>query len=1122
MLEWIATLTAFELGKLALDQVLDLSKDALEDYVKDFFKDSIKAGFSKANAALLKKPMAEAIGVFIKRFVRELEINDVHPTSIDHFYRGAIRQYVNDNRVRPILGQAFEKGLRQIDWGALERIWNESYIVNGWMFPEEDFNWQAVAKEYLFEVRGIIKSNAELRSLLAIEIAEDVAADTKVIAAAVQQLVGLSAEFDLQGYRRCLLEQYGYLPLESLGSGMYEREGLSYRNIPLWNIFVVQDVRECQSFQPKDFDIPKELLRRNNEGASSESEVSSAVSMRLQEYGRQPKKSVCSIIGWQGLAGWNPKPDHKRLVILGDPGSGKSSLLRFLAVKWAQQDSSDNIPLLIELRHYMRSVQGQESKCFLDFIHHGSQWVGHLNRLELLNWLEAGKVILLLDGLDEVVDRQMRDTVLKQIHSFTSRFPKNIILITSRVHDYGSAIQQLSHAGFFHFKLEDLDHLQIQDFLERWHEATYGPGVDKVSKHDRLSQAIRHSKAIQELAANPLLLTLMAILNRAQELPRDRAHLYEKASEVLLHQWDVEAKLLQDPKLKNYPVEISFRDKRAMLRRIAFSMQNSSKGLAGNSITYSDLHASLNDYLKTVKQAHNAPSIAEVMIEQLRERNFAICFLGDDQYGFVHRTFLEYYCASEIRYRFEQQRSLEFNDLRDQVFGVHWRDQGWHEVLRLICGMIEPIFASQLIEHLIHWSDSEEIRTDALPIRKLVDYELATQYCRSWLGGLLLAAECCSEVSNLSAVSDSRAMILGELQSKINSLILNIDADQEKILGQVNSRVLLLPFIMQSVASWTRYPEVLPWLKQVFIEDGREQVRISVVSSIASNYKDDELTLPWLKQVFIDDEREQIRSSVVGSIASNYKEDKSTLPWLKQVFIDDEREQIRSSVVSSIASNYKDDKSTLPWLKQVFIDDGREQIRTSAVSSIASNYKQDELTSPWLKQVFMDDEREKVRSSVVNSIASNYKEDKSTLPWLKQVFIDDEREKVRSSVVNSIASNYKEEESTLPWLKQVFMDDECAVVRKTAFVKILSILKDESMPPWVDRVFDSSDDATLNVLTSPEVMAEIAFDYPHMIDWYVKYLGDELQLAKDAGTTPNEHSRSIVLNLKTFSSLGLM
>ncbi|MFM9048235.1 MAG: NACHT domain-containing protein, partial [Cyanobium sp.] len=675
VLEAVAATTALELGKLFLDQLQDLGKSAMEDYVKDFFKDSIKAGVSKANAAILKQPMTEAIGLFVKRFVRELEINEVHTSSIDHFYRGALRRYVKDQQLRPILGQAFEKDRQQIDWPVLKRIWMETNLEPGWRFPTEDFNWQAVCKEYQFEVKGLIRTNPELREILSIELAEDVAANTKAIASAAQQLAGPSVGFDLRRYRESILEQYAHLPLESLGSGMYEREGLSYRNIPLWNIFVAQDVRACQSFLPKDFELPKDIQHRFSRAPGrapqDPAQDGQELAMRFQDYGRQPKQSVRAILGWDGLPEFNPTPEHKHLVILGDPGSGKSSLLRYLAVRWAQHSDTSHIPLLIELRQYIRSKQGDECKDFLDFVHRGSQWVGHLDQLELVSWLEQGKVILLLDGLDEIVDRPLRGMVIKQIHSFTQRFSAITILITSRVHDYGSAIQELSHAGFFHYRLEDLDLGQIKDFLERWHEATYGPGIEKYHKRERLLAAIGRSKAIQELAANPLLLTLMAILNRAQELPRDRTHLYEKASEVLLHQWDVEAKLLHSLKLKSYPIEISFRDKRAMLRRVAFAMQNSNKGLAGNVISHDALHACLKEFLQQVKEAPNAPSIADLMIEQLRERNFVLCFLGGDQYGFVHRTFLEYYCASEITYRFEQQHSLDFDELRDHVFGKH-------------------------------------------------------------------------------------------------------------------------------------------------------------------------------------------------------------------------------------------------------------------------------------------------------------------------------------------------------------------------------------------------------------------------------------------------------------------
>ena len=67
----------------------------------------------------------------------------------------------------------------------------------------------------------------------------------------------------------------------------------------------------------------------------------------------------------------------------------------------------------------------------------------------------------------------------------------------------------------------------------------------------------------------------------------------------------------------------------------------------------------------------------------------------------MHRTFLEYFCAVEIVHRFEKQRILTFEQLRDEIFRDHWRDETWHEVLQLICGMIDSHFSGKLIEFVL-------------------------------------------------------------------------------------------------------------------------------------------------------------------------------------------------------------------------------------------------------------------------------------------------------------------------------------------------------------------------------------------------------------------------------------
>jgi predicted metalloprotease with PDZ domain len=121
MLEWLAAATGVELGKLVLDQVLNLGKAALDDYIKDFFKHCI-GGVAQLKAETLKQPMAEAIGFFINRFIKELQLNDVPETSIEHHYKATIKRFVQDKAVRPILGTAFEKNCKQIDYQQLEQF----------------------------------------------------------------------------------------------------------------------------------------------------------------------------------------------------------------------------------------------------------------------------------------------------------------------------------------------------------------------------------------------------------------------------------------------------------------------------------------------------------------------------------------------------------------------------------------------------------------------------------------------------------------------------------------------------------------------------------------------------------------------------------------------------------------------------------------------------------------------------------------------------------------------------------------------------------------------------------------------------------------------------------------
>ncbi|MEM6836873.1 MAG: NACHT domain-containing protein [Cyanobacteria bacterium P01_C01_bin.120] len=898
MLELFLTATASQLAKVVLNQFLELGQGALEEYVQDFFKDSMGSGVAKLNEAVLKGPMGEAIRAFIKAFVKELEDNDVHKTSINHHYTKALQSFVKDKDVKPILGKAFETGCDQIAYGNLEQIWTEHYQQPGWQFPQEDFRWRRVAKVYVKAVKGIVRADGELRELLKLDLADQQTESLK-------QIQGIPVGFDLSQYRQAILKQYGALRLESLGSAKYESQTVNYRTVSLWEVFMPQMARGCQDYMPQAYELPKEYLKRAQESEEIEQLEEWEIEQRRERYSQQSPQSILEIVGTsEGQT--TAQPPDSYVVILGDPGSGKSTVLRYLTVNWARNtvddaDEQTQIPLLIELRSYSQSREAQECSNFIEFVHQGSNWVNHMDQQQLDEWLRDGKVLMMLDGLDEVVNRQARGTVLRQIHDFTQDYPRVPVVLTSRVIGYKA--DDLGRVGFQHYMLQDLEQDQIEEFIDIWHGLTYGDAGERQRKQERLQRAVQQSRAIQELAGNPLLLTLMAILNRGEELPRDRARLYEKASEVLLYQWDVEEKLLKDDRLEKYPIELDYRDKQRMLRRVAAMMQNSNQGLAGNFIRRGELEQCLTDYLKTVKEAPNAPSIAAIMIDQLRERNFILCLLGNhggaEAYAFVHRTFLEYFCATEIKERFDKrgaQGGVSFEELRDKVFSVHWQDETWHEVLRLIVGMIDAQFAGRLIQWLLEQkiNRSEYLERDRLQVTGLTN--------------VLLAADCVGDVRERTAIATIDQRVLEQLKQEI-------EYEYPYWLTQDSARALVAAI----TTYWSEHAQVLSWLRMCVGFSGRSYIPEISVSAIATLQARQPDALTWLKTRAQDDADGDVRRAAVQELAQGWKDHPDTLTMLKTRAQDDADGDVRRAAVQELARGWKDHPDTLTWLKTMRI-----------------------------------------------------------------------------------------------------------------------------------------------------------------------------------------------------------
>jgi hypothetical protein len=222
--------------------------------------------------------------------------------------------------------------------------------------------------------------------------------------------------------------------------------------IPLAEIFVEPWVREDVA----PVELPRELVRQlvAAGGVDSSRELPAGISPDLlsrvyREQQRRPAQRLGSLLSGPAI----------RMVLLGDPGSGKSTAARWLALTLATGERSSAVPLsgwlplLVQLREYATSG----SETVLDYLEaaHAADDLG-LPRPIVERWmLDDGRVLLILDGLDEIADPVARDMAARQITALAVRYPRIGIVVTARPVSHNRSI--FHSAGFSHWVLQDFD-----------------------------------------------------------------------------------------------------------------------------------------------------------------------------------------------------------------------------------------------------------------------------------------------------------------------------------------------------------------------------------------------------------------------------------------------------------------------------------------------------------------------------------------------------------------------------------------------------------------------------------------------------------------------------------------
>ncbi|WP_121842020.1 HEAT repeat domain-containing protein [Streptomyces sp. S5] len=427
----------------------------------------------------------------------------------------------------------------------------------------------------------------------------------------------------------------------------------------------------------------------------------------------------------------------RRAVVLGDPGAGKSTLAKYLALALAGgleavpeelAPLEGLVPVLVELREYaVPEAWADTIEEFIERAH--TQAYLPLPRELLTGLLQDGEAVVLFDGLDEVFDPGRRAAMARRITAFAAKYPQCRVIVTSR--EYGYQSHEFVSADFCQLMLEDLTREQVEEFVRRWYRAAYPDDPQLAERRiDRMLGAVRDVGSVGELAGNPLLLTILAAIGQSRTIPRERREMYAHAIEVLIERWDRDAKLLAPPTPRTTDVAhalegLTVSRRLKLLERVARRMQEGVGSPAGTFIHHDDLIDIVRDFLvESNVGASVAMAAAKELVDHLRTRNFLLAHYGGGLYGFVHRTFMEYLAALDLLRRREEE---EWD--REELVAVlaeRASETAWHEVLLLIAGKLRPKDVAAFLGWLVesYWeSDDYEGPMLTLAVRVLAEVE---------------------------------------------------------------------------------------------------------------------------------------------------------------------------------------------------------------------------------------------------------------------------------------------------------------------------------------------------------------------------------------------------------------
>lgn len=378
--------------------------------------------------------------------------------------------------------------------------------------------------------------------------------------------------------------------------------------------------------------------------------------------------------------------DYPRLMVLGKPGSGKSTFLRHLAVGCAKGDFlEDYIPYLLELR----DVDEPDFSLF-QHIHEEFELDEEEQTKQLL---KQGKVLVLLDGLDET-SSALQQRLQDELRRFAKRYDKNRFVLTCRTQTTKYIPEQ-----FIPIEVADFKPEQVENFALKWFTAIAETPEEGEAQKEHFMEKLSEHPQTAELAVTPVLLSLTCwIFEDSKSLPEKRSNLYREGLDLLLRQWDDRRGISRETKSEIYR-QLTLDGRKQLLSNLAVCKFEQ----AENFVLFEELE--ICGYISEHLQISVEES--KTVLVSIAEQHGILVERAHKIWSFSHLTFQEYLVA---RY---------FCDGTDlQPLMMHITDYRWREVFLLSSEMLqnrsdlllevhrltkEMVAGDQLIQQMLNW-----------------------------------------------------------------------------------------------------------------------------------------------------------------------------------------------------------------------------------------------------------------------------------------------------------------------------------------------------------------------------------------------------------------------------------